>query len=310
MPVDGLNLFVTGATGFVGSHFVDAALAQGHRITAWVRPGTRSGLFEREDRVSFVDVPMGAGEGFAQLLPGHDAVVHFAWSSDPVRGWQDPLAEVESNLGMAVQLFEACCEAGVKKILFPSSGGTVYGHQEGPISEEAVPRPFNPYGIGKLTAEHFLAYYRQRAGIAADVFRIGNAYGPRQRTDKPQGVIARWMAQVVAGETIEVFGGAETYRDYIHVQDVAALMLLGLDDLTHSAVYNLGTGVGTSILELLELFKTAIPVPFEAHVAPRRDLDNTSCILDVSRLLARAPGFQFRKLADELGPTWQQLIDP
>jgi UDP-glucose 4-epimerase len=296
-------VLVTGGTGFVGSHFVDAALAAGHDVTALVRAGTQGD--HNDDRVNYIEHDFDQPEALAAIMTHQDVFAHFAWASDPVEGWCNPSIEVEANIRLSIELFEACVAAGVKKILFASSGGTVYGSYEGLICEDVVPRPFNPYGIGKLTVEHFLAYYQKRSGVDVDVYRIGNAYGPRQRVEKKQGVLPRWMDQIYRGEPVDVFGGEGTLRDYIHVQDVAVLMETGLNDLAASGTYNLGTGIGTSVLQLVQLLQENIDRPFEVHHAPRRESDNTSCILDARRILGRVPDFRFRQLADEIAPTWE-----
>ena len=285
-----LNVLVTGGSGFIGSHFVREAKAAGHNVDVLNRPD-----------------PAQTGDESSRIrtaLKGKDVLYHLAWDSNPVAGWRNPLVEVEANLQNSIRLFEACVDQGVKKVVFASSGGTIYGPQKGVITEDMIPRPFNPYGIGKLTTEHFLNYYGQRTGLVSDVYRIGNVYGPGQRTDRLQGVIALWMKHILERGKIDVYGGASTIRDYIHVSDMAQLLMHSVDDLDHGDVYNLGVGKGTSILEMLELFQGAIDVPFEYEMHERRGLDNTSCILNTDRLLAFFPGFEFRKLEDEIGPTW------
>ena len=282
-----MRILVTGGSGFIGSHFVSRAMAAGHEVS----------VLNRQDAAD--------PEKRAVLLEGRDVVYHFAWDSNPVAGWRNPLIEVEGNLRHTIDLCEDCVDAGVKKLVFASSGGTVYGTQTGPITEEVIPEPFNPYGVGKLAAEHFLQYYRKRTELATDIYRIGNAYGPGQRTDRPQGVIALWMNQIMQHGHIEVYGDETTIRDYIHVEDVAQLMLHSLNDLSSSQLYNLGTGVGTSILELLAMFEQTVDRPFTNTVYQQRDLDNTSCILNASRLLEACPDFVFKELQDELGPTWR-----
>jgi len=302
-----MKVLVLGGDGFLGSHFVDQAVSLGHEVTVFDRfPYQVSRNLEHQRRtVRFVSGEFANRDDLSKALEDKDIVYHFICTTNPAESWNDPFIEIEENLRTSIRLFELAVNKGVKKIVFPSSGGTVYGPQKKPVDEKAVPRPLSPYGITKLATEHFLHYYREHGGIEMDIYRIGNAYGPRQPIKRPQGVIAVWMQDILNGSEIHVYGDQNTLRDYIYIGDVVFLMTHSLNNLASSGVYNLGSGMGTSIIRLLEIFQTVVHEPIQYCIHPRRSLDNASIVLDSSKLISCFPGFKFQKLEDKIAVTWK-----
>ena len=301
-----MKILVLGGDGFLGSHFVDQADILGHEVTVFDRfpHGVSVNLEHLRGKIRFVTGEFANRNDLSKVLEGQDIVYHFIWASNPAESWNDPFIEIEENLRSSIVLFELSVRKGVRKIVFPSSGGTVYGPQINPVSESAVTKPLSPYGIAKLATEHFLHYFQKNSDIAVDIYRIGNAYGPRQPIQRPQGVIAVWMKNILNASEIQVYGDQTTLRDYIFIKDVSYLMTHSLHDISSSGVFNLGSGVGTSILQLLEIFKSVIDEPINYHIHPRRPLDNTSIVLDSSKLIAYFPGFEFQKIEDKIAETW------
>lgn len=301
-----MNILVLGGDGFIGSHLVDRVFAPGHNVTVFDRfqDNVSKNLEHLRGKIRFFSGEFADSDQLARALEKQDIVYHFICATNPASSWDDPLSEIEKNLKNSIRFFELAAACGVKKVVFPSSGGTIYGRQDGSIKEDALPNPFNPYGITKLTTEYFLNYFRERTGIAGDVYRIGNAYGPRQPMECPQGVIAVWMGKILDGQEIQVYGDRETLRDYVYVEDATFLMTHSTRDTNSSAVYNLGTGRGVSILDLFDIFRTVIDEPFKYKIHPRRTFDNTSVVLDSSRLTSFFPGFKFQGLEDKVRDTW------
>jgi UDP-glucose 4-epimerase len=302
-----VKILILGGDGFLGSNFVDQAVTLGHDVTVFDRfPYQYSRNLEHQrGKIKFISGEFANREDVSKATKGQDIVYHFVCATSPAGSWNDPYIEIEENLRTSIQFFEIATSAGVKKIVFPSSGGTVYGPQLRPVNESAIPRPFSPYGITKLSIEHFLHYFQKKFDIAVDIYRVGNAYGPRQPDQRPQGVIGVWMRDIINGSEIQVFGDQDTLRDYVYIEDVAFLMTGSLRDPIASGVYNLGSGEGTSIVRLLDIFKTSINTPFSYKIHPRRALDNSSIVLDSSKLLAFFPGFNFQKLEDKISVTWE-----
>ncbi|MGA2916329.1 MAG: NAD-dependent epimerase/dehydratase family protein [Sedimentisphaerales bacterium] len=301
-----MNILVLGGDGFIGSYFADKAVSLGHKVTVFDRfpYNVSKNLESQRGKVRFINGEFANRKQLAAALQNQTVVYHFICATTPVTSWQDPFIEIETNLRSSIQLGELAAIAGVKKIVFSSSGGTIYGRQKTVIKENTLPCPFNPYGIAKLATEHFLNYFREHRGVAVDIYRVGNAYGPRQPMDSPQGVIAVWMGRILNNDKIEVYGDANTVRDYVYVEDIAHLFTHSLNDIESSDIYNLGSGQGVSVLKLLEVFRTVIDKPFKYKIFSRRKCDNTSVILDSSKLLSFFPGFKFQKIEDKIRDTW------
>lgn len=301
-----MKILVLGGDGFIGSHFVDQAVALGHKVTVFDRfpYNVSKNLEHQRTHIQIIAGEFANRDQMAHALEGQDIVYHFICCTNPATSWNDPFVEIETNLKHSVQLFDLAVEKGIKKIVFPSSGGAIYGFHEGRIKEESVAKPLNPYGITKLAVEHFLNYFHERSGIATDIYRIGNAYGLRQPMDAPQGVIAVWMGKILAEEEITVYGDRKILRDYIYAEDVAYLLTHSLNHIHVSDIFNLGAGRGVSILELLDIFNAVIGKPFKHKIFSRRNFDNKSAILDSTKLVSHFPGFKFKNIEEKIRDTW------
>ncbi|MGE4552058.1 MAG: NAD-dependent epimerase/dehydratase family protein [Desulfovibrionaceae bacterium] len=307
-PMEPRNVIVFGANGFLGSHMVDQLLRWGHRVTAFDR-------FSPEKK----NCPAASGnlrrvagdyrdpETVRPALQGMEVAYNFISAYTPITSWDSPRDSILQDVLPALQLFDQCVEQGLAKIVYVSSGGTIYGPRPGLIDEAALPAPFNPHGICKLTVEYFLNYYRTRSGVATDAYRVGNVFGPRQPLHSAQGVIAVWMKHILDGKPLDVFGDDTTLRDYLFVQDATFLMGHSLRDVAASGTYNLGTGKGVSIVDLLNIFKEVIDMPFECRLHPRRASDNTSAVLSSARLLEHYPDFAFQDLKAMIRHTWMYV---
>lgn len=306
-----MNVLVLGGDGFLGSHVVEALLCDGHNVTVFDRctSDTVRNLAACRNKITLRTGQFANRNDIRRAVQGQDLVYHFIWLSSPVTSWDDPFLEVDENIRHSLQLFELAAEAGVKKLAFVSSGGTVYGKKRGLLDELTETEPFSPYGVAKLATEHFLHYVHMKTGMATEVYRVGNAYGPRQPMHSPQGVIAVWMAAILERQAVKVYGDASSCRDYIYVGDVARLLMRATADMEPAFdVYNVGTGHATSILELLDIFKRVIDVPFEYEIHSKRGFDNTSVMLNPEKLLRHFPEFAFCDLEAMIKKTWSTNV--
>ena len=301
-----MNVLVLGGDGFLGSYFVDHVLDLGHDVTVFDRfQHMKSNNLEHlREKVQFISGDFKNPENLSNAIEDHEVVCHFVSKTNPVLTWSEPYMEIEENLKSAIQFCELAGSQNVKKIVFPSSGGTIYGSQREAVDENAATNPITPHGIAKLATEHFLHYLKRRFNFVVDIYRIGNLYGPRQPIQNRQGVIAIWMRDILNGSEIQIYGDHTTVRDYIYVEDAAFLMTNSLLDVESSDTYNLGSGIGTSILDLLEIFKKVIQRPIRYRIHPIRPSDNSSIILNSSKLLRRFPGFVFQQLERKIEETW------
>lgn len=300
-----IRVLALGGSGFLGSFFAECARDQDHAVTVFGRnPGRHFGA---DDGIRLVTGDLADFDQVCSELEQHDVVYYFPWDGNPAKSWEHPVEEVQDSVRNSVQVFELAAKAGVKKTVFCSSGGTVYGSSPENVTENHPPEPSGPYGIGKLTAEYFLRYTCKRFGMAGDVYRISNLYGPRQPIDRRQGVIGIWMDHLLRGQAIDVFGTGATLRDYVYVKDAAMLMTHSLCNPAHSDTYNLGSGQGVSILDLLKIFQTELDVDIQTRMHPQRPFDVDRIVLDSSKLVAHFPEFSFRALPEAIKETWNAL---
>ncbi len=304
-----MNILVLGGDGFLGSYLVEYLVEAGHAVSVFDRfPfGVTRNLEHVRNQIKLFSGEFANREDISKAIEGQEVVYHCISATSPASSWNDPFIEIDENVRHSVQFFEIAAQQNLRKVVYFSSGGTIYGKHEGVIHEDVTPRPFTPYGIGKLTVEHFLNYYQNHGRLTVDIYRVGNAFGPRQPMHRPQGVIAKWMDSILTGEELLVYGDSTTVRDYIYASDTVRLMGQSLDNLTSTGTYNIGSGHGISIIELLETFKRVVDRPFTYRVLPRREFDNVSVILDNSRLLSRCPGFFFSDFEEKLSETWRYV---
>ena len=219
-------------------------------------------------------------------------MIDLAYSTVPKTSYDDPVFDLVSNLPASVGLFQEALEVGVSRVLIVSSGGTVYGPpEELPLKESHPTRPVSPYGITKLTTDRYALMFHRNVGLPVVVVRPANAYGEEQRTGTGQGFIAAAIAAIRAGREVEIYGTQGTIRDYIHVADVAAGILSALDHGENGEIYNLGSGIGTSNLDIVRILETPAGksnLPVRTKILPERRFDVEANILDSSKLRSKS----------------------
>ncbi|NNU44146.1 NAD-dependent epimerase/dehydratase family protein [Ramlibacter montanisoli] len=256
-------------------------------------------------------VPCDARDGaaLALALAGATEIVDLSYASAARATFSDPLAELLVNVPVSLAVMQAALALGLRRYVYVSSGGTVYGEQAvQPITEAAVPAPVSPYGITKLTIERYALLEQHHHGLPAVLLRPGNAYGPEQKPFTGQGFIATAVGSVLARKPITVFGARGTVRDYIHVDDVASAIVAALDLGVPGSVYNVGTGIGMDNADILELVRAvAEPDGFRVpcEFAPARPADVTANVLDASAL-QRVSGWRPRiACAEGIREVWR-----
>ncbi len=260
------KVLVSGGAGFIGSHIVEAYLASGFEVVVVdnLSTGKRENLppgvtFYEGDITS----PLDMEEIFSRERP--DYVNHHAAQINLRRSTEEPLFDAQVNILGSISLLELSVKYRVKKFIFASTGGAIYGEVETPPAHEDMPTlPLSPYGVAKRSVELYLNYYHKVQGLDFVALRYGNVYGPRQDPRGEAGVIAIFISRIIKGEPCIIFGDGRKTRDYVYVKDIAKANLLAL---SVSGVYNLGTGKETSVLELVEFLKKVsgrdFPVIFE-----------------------------------------------
>jgi UDP-glucose 4-epimerase len=212
---------VLGGAGFIGSHLVESLLKKGHHVTVFDKIGIKTDNLKNV--ISDIELIEGdfLDEHYLEILPKNmDYIFHLISTTIPATSNLNPVYDVQSNLAPSVKLIEESVKNKIKKFIFISSGGTIYGIPEKtPIPESHEKKPINSYAITKLGVEKFLHLYSHLSGLDYTVLRMSNPYGPRQPYDKGQGVIAVFIHKILSGEPLEIWGDGSQIRDYMYISD-------------------------------------------------------------------------------------------
>lgn len=307
----GSTCLVLGARGFIGSHLTDALLAAGARVRAFDRPGIQAVKGVPEDKrpgLTNLEGDLVSTKDIDAALEGVDVCFHLVSTTLPKTSNLDPAYDIETNLLGTLRLLDAAVRHKVKRMVFTSSGGTVYGNpRQTPIAENHPTEPTCSYGIMKLAIEKYLALYQQLHGLQHTVLRLANPYGERQRIEASQGAIAVFLGRALRSESIEIWGDGSVVRDYLHISDVVhALIAAATTDASHT-IFNIGSGMGSSLNTLLSTIREVTGKDLNVAYQPGRGFDVPVNVLDVTRaaqLLGWAPQTNLHK---GIAQTWQWI---
>lgn len=276
-----MRALVLGGNGFIGSHLVDALHMVGCRVRVFDRSPNR--YQEPRPAIDYRIGSFGDSAQIAEALQDVDVVFHLISTSVPSTSNLDPVADIEGNLIGTVVLLQQMVKLGVKRIVYLSSGGTVYGNP----SVESVPEthPLNPicsYGVIKVAIENYLHMFNQLHAIEPVVLRASNPFGPRQGHVGVQGVIPTFLQRLKDGERTQIWGDGSVVRDYIYISDLVSLCLkAGLGDTV--GVFNAGSGVGHSLNDLLDIIRRVSGDELAVDYLPGRSFDVKRITLDISK---------------------------
>ncbi|MDH4358781.1 MAG: SDR family NAD(P)-dependent oxidoreductase [Candidatus Berkelbacteria bacterium] len=254
-----MKILVTGGAGFIGSNIVDALIEKDHEVA--IVDNLSTGLKENiNQKAKFYEGDITSREILEEIFEkfSPEAIFHLAAQINVRHSVEDPLKDIKVNVIGTVNLLTLAEEYEVKKFIYSSTGGAIYGDDvERPTPETAEERPISPYGMDKLSAERFIEYFKGRnPSLKTICLRYANVYGPRQNPHGEAGVISIFTPKMLKEEPIEVWGDGEQTRDYVYVGDVVAVNLAALE-FDGSGTYNIGTGVETSVNKLAEIVQAA-----------------------------------------------------
>ncbi|WP_066185137.1 MULTISPECIES: NAD-dependent epimerase/dehydratase family protein [unclassified Guyparkeria] len=273
------RVLVVGGSGFVGRHLIEGLLAEGMTVRCL---DLQSPAFEHESLES-VEGSFTEPDVVEWAMDGCDAVYHLASSTIPKTSNEDPVGDVRVNLVGTLGLLDAASRHRIRKFVFISSGGTVYGKPESlPVSETHPTEPICSYGVVKLSVEKYLQIYRHLHGLETCAVRLSNPYGPHQSPHRGQGVIAAFCYRALQGEAIQIWGDGSVVRDYVHIDDVVSALLAVLSSKRATGVINVGAGRGHSLLEVIDCVERACG-PVQKEFLAGRSFDVPAVYLDITR---------------------------
>jgi len=303
-----IRALVIGGNGFIGSHLVDELVVKKWSIRILDLFDRRFGTLPTN--VEFIRGDMTNSSTIHKALEGVDLVFHLAWMSIPAVAANDPLGDISDNLIATVKLITDCCKTGVKRIIFLSSGGTVYGiARELPIDEQHPTEPINPYGITKLAVEKYLKMYHHLYGLDYVILRPSVTYGPGQDPTRKQGAVNAFLYRAKKGEPIEIWGDGSIVRDYFYIEDMISAIVLSAitEKLKNIRVFNIGGGQGYSLNELVEVIEQVTKRRVAVEYQLDRIFDVPSVVLDTSRA-ERCLGWRPKvKLSEGVAQTWDWI---
>jgi len=270
-----MKVLVTGGAGFIGSHVADVLTEAGHDVCVvdnlWEHGGGRVGNVPEGRRFYKVDIRDKAlADVFEAERP--EAICHLAAQHSVKISTDDPVHDAEVNILGLINLLQCAIKYGARKVIFASSGATYGTADEMPITETTPQRPESPYGITKMTTEHYLRFWRDTYGLEFTALRYGNVYGPRQDPTGEAGVIAIFAQHILDGESVRIDWDGEQQKDYVFVRDVARANLLALTAGDGEAIC-IGTGKGTSVNALYWGLVEVVGREVEIVRAPKRPGD-------------------------------------
>lgn len=299
------NVAVIGANGFIGRQ-LSQVLLKNQGLNVFLFGRSKTGFAGSEGCYQPVDLLNTAQ--LRRQLSGKDLVYYLASESIPSSTWNDPRAEVEKNLLPFLNFMECAAETGVKRVVFVSSAGTVYGPSGNKLREDSEKRPFSPYGITKLAMENYLSYYEVKHGISHHVFRVSNVYGEGQDTTKGLGAINTFIEKILTEHSIVVFGDGSIVRNYIYVKDVASLLSFScFSEQDRSAVYNLSSGDTLSLNDLIGAIGRVVEEKFDVVYHDARRSDNPAIDLDNGAIARAYPDFKFTSLEEGIRNTYLNI---
>jgi UDP-glucose 4-epimerase len=252
------KIVVFGGNGFIGRHLVTRLASGNPQASVYVFDRFSSyeegkdAPFSKYPNITIIPGDFFNRDAVNSVLLGADYVFHLISTTNPATSESDPFIDIDTNIRSSIELFELCVENKIKKVIFFSSGGAVYGNIDSDtINEETSPQPLSPYAIGKLTIEHYLRYFKRTHGLDYVIYRIANPYGPGQNIYGKQGVIPIFMHKYAMKEPITIYGDGLMKRDYIYINDLANMIVGSYDKKNEHEIYNIGSGKGTSINELV-----------------------------------------------------------
>jgi UDP-glucose 4-epimerase len=309
MRVGGPSCIVLGGSGFIGANLCRRLASSGLRVRAF---GRRCLYPEALEGVEWYQGDFTDAVALASAIETYDVVFHLVHATTPHSANLDMAADVQQNVMSSLALMDISRNLGVKRIVFVSSGGTVYGPAaQIPTPETAPTEPITAYGISKLAIEKYLALYQHLYGLDYRILRVANPFGPYQVPTKNQGIIATLISRALRHERIEIWGDGSAVRDYIFVGDVIDAMEAAAADRGGGRIFNVGTGQGRSLREIIASIEAQLGGALDISWTPGRPIDVPTSIMAIERardVLGWTPKTPFEKGLEQTVAWWRTKV--
>ena len=280
-----MRCLILGGGGFLGSHLSEALLAQGYAVRIFDRPNlSRFRSVDGDRNLEWLEGDFINHDHVSRAVSGCDVIFHLISTTLPRSSNENPIYDVETNVVGTLHLLEVAKKNAIKKLIFVSSGGTVYGiPQEVPIKESHPTEPICSYGISKLAIEKYLNLFHQLHGLDYCVLRLANPFGERQRIAAEQGAVTVFLDKALRNEEIAIWGDGTVVRDYFYVGDAVSAMTKALAYKGSGGVFNIGSGSGQSLNQILDAIEALLGKPIRSAYFPARGFDVPVSVLDISK---------------------------
>jgi UDP-glucose 4-epimerase len=302
-----MRILVTGGAGFIGSHLIDALVATNADEVSVFDDFSTGKRNRVNPKATFYQIDLRAtsavASAVAKIKP--EVIIHLAAQMDVRRSVAEPVFDAQVNLIGFLNLIESARAYALRRVIFASSGGAIYGEQDNfPCNEDHPLRPVSPYGVAKLSTEAYLFFYKVQYGIDYVALRFGNVYGPRQDPKGEAGVVAIFCGRILEGKSATIYGNGEQTRDYVYVGDVVNAILASLKSNASGVALNIGTGIETSVNELYSILAGIADFRTKPEYGPARAGEQMRSVISPARANEVLGWRPEKKLADGLAETF------
>ncbi len=284
---------VYGGGGFIGSHLCEELLENNYEVTVFDKINfSKKNISHFIDKVKIIEGDFNNEIDIRNSLDGCDYVFHLVSSTLPANSNENPIYDVETNLVSSLRLFKECVDRNIRKVVFLSSGGTVYGIPESiPVKEDHHSNPICSYGIIKKTIEEYLFMFEKIYGLDYVIFRLSNPYGERQNPNASQGAIPVFINKAINNEKIIIWGDGKVIRDYIYIKDAVKVIAESIEKKTGPRIFNLSSGKGYSLNDILDMINEISGSKTSVEYVEGRNSDVPVNILD-NQLVRNVFGYE------------------
>lgn len=281
-----MKILIFGGSGFLGSHLAEHLLHKNYKVGIYANDSLEDSLNLKniKDDIQYIKSSFACDINFDSIVQSYDCVYHLISSTTPSQN--SPILDITENIMPTLRLLDACVRQKIKRIVFFSSGGTVYGIPTHiPIPENSDTNPISSYGIQKLMIEKYLYYYKYTYGLNISILRIANPYGKRQRPFSSQGLIANILGHYLTNQDIEIWGDGKVVRDYIYIDDVINAAERVLNYHGNETIFNISSGNGSSINDIISIIESIIGKNLRVQYKSGRKQDVPINVLDISKAI-------------------------